>query len=143
MSLARAFIRTSRLVPLARSLRSVTLMQPVFATIYRPLSEENQGADTATEGNPFRRERRPRKKAETPVVTGPREQGTVKWFDSSKGFGFILRNNGGDLFVHFSAISGAGFRSLEEGQKVEYNVGETTKGLTAVDVAIIGDQPQA
>jgi len=65
MSLARAFIRTSRLVPLARSLRSVTVMQPVFATMWRPLSEENQGADSATEGEERMKWRRERERART------------------------------------------------------------------------------
>ena len=51
-----------------------------------------------------------------------RETGTVKWFNDSKGFGFISREKGGDVFVHFSAIRGEGFRSLGEGQKVEFTV---------------------
>lgn len=63
-----------------------------------------------------------------------KEQGTVKWFDAGKGFGFITRDSGSDLFVHFSAIQGAGYRSLEEGQKVEFSVGSGPKGPSAVDV---------
>jgi len=52
-------------------------------------------------------------------------QGTVKWFNQDKGYGFITPDNGGeDLFVHFSAIQGSGFRSLEEGEKVTYEVGQ-------------------
>ena len=63
-----------------------------------------------------------------------REVGTVKWFNSSKGFGFIERENGPDVFVHYSAISGDGFRNLEEGQRVEFTVGEGQKGPAAQDV---------
>ena len=66
-----------------------------------------------------------------------RETGTVKWFNNSKGFGFIVRDDGGDVFVHFSAISGDGFRSLEEGQKVEFTVTEGEKGPQAQDVTVV------
>ncbi|MBM7617121.1 CspA family cold shock protein [Weissella uvarum] len=62
------------------------------------------------------------------------EQGTVKWFNADKGFGFIARDNGDDVFVHFSAIQGDGFKSLDEGQKVEFNVTEGDRGLQAADV---------
>ena len=54
--------------------------------------------------------------------------GTVKWFNGDKGFGFIEREGGKDVFVHFSAIQGAGFRNLQEGQKVEFNVEQGPKG---------------
>ena len=64
------------------------------------------------------------------------ESGTVKWFDSSKGFGFITRDNGEDLFVHFTAIQGSGYRTLEEGQKVEYSVGPGQKGPVAQEVKV-------
>lgn len=63
-----------------------------------------------------------------------REQGTVKWFNDSKGFGFIQRANGEDIFVHFRAIQGEGYRSLKEGQAVEYIVTEGNKGLQAEEV---------
>ncbi len=64
-----------------------------------------------------------------------RVQGTVKWFNASKGYGFLERPNGeADVFVHFSAIQGEGFRSLEEGQKVEFAVAKTDKGLQAEEV---------
>ncbi|HRN49844.1 MAG TPA: cold-shock protein [Anaerolineales bacterium] len=63
-----------------------------------------------------------------------REQGTVKWFNGSKGFGFISRDGADDVFVHFSAIRGDGFRNLEEGQKVEFTVVNGDKGLQAQDV---------
>lgn len=64
-----------------------------------------------------------------------RESGTVKWFNDAKGFGFIQRENGGDVFVHYSAIEGDGFRSMSEGQRVEYEVEEGLKGLQARNVS--------
>nr|WP_312175137.1 cold shock domain-containing protein [Moraxella sp. CTOTU46934] len=63
-----------------------------------------------------------------------REQGVVKWFNDSKGFGFIQRNSGEDIFVHFRAIQGDGYRSLQDGQKVEFIVVEGQKGLQAEEV---------
>ncbi len=66
---------------------------------------------------------------------GTKEQGTVKWFNASKGFGFIQRKTGGDdVFVHFSAIEGDGYRSLEDGAAVEFEVVEGPKGLQAANV---------
>lgn len=67
----------------------------------------------------------------------PREEGIVKWFNVSKGFGFITRSNGDDVFVHFRNIRGRGHRSLNEGQKVRFNVQESDKGLQAEDVSIV------
>jgi CspA family cold shock protein len=63
--------------------------------------------------------------------------GTVKWFNSSKGFGFISREGGDDVFVHFSAIQSDGYKSLEEGQKVEFAVTQGPKGPQAADVKVI------
>jgi len=59
------------------------------------------------------------------------EQGTVKWFNSSKGYGFISRESGEDLFVHFKEIQGDGYKSLDEGDKVEFNAVEGRKGMQA------------
>ena len=67
-----------------------------------------------------------------------RETGTVKWFNASKGFGFISREGSDDVFVHFSAIRGEGYRNLEEGQRVEFNVEPGRKGLQATDVSPVG-----
>lgn len=64
-----------------------------------------------------------------------RETGTVKWFNTNKGFGFITRENGDDVFVHFRSIRGEGHRTLIEGQKVEFSITEGEKGLQAEDVA--------
>jgi len=66
-----------------------------------------------------------------------REQGTVKWFNGSKGFGFIERDEGEDVFVHYSSILGDGYRSLEEGQRVEFLVVEGEKGPQAQEVTPI------
>ena len=63
-----------------------------------------------------------------------KEQGTVKWFNASKGYGFIRRESGEDVFVHYSAIQGSGYRSLEEGAAVEFEVTTGPKGLQAANV---------
>jgi CspA family cold shock protein len=62
------------------------------------------------------------------------EQGTVKWFNDAKGYGFISRQSGDDVFVHFSAIQSGGFRSLQEGQAVEFDVAKGSKGFQAENV---------
>ncbi len=63
-----------------------------------------------------------------------RETGVVKWFNNQKGYGFIARDTGGDVFVHYSAISGQGYRTLNEGERVEFTVQQGQKGPAAVDV---------
>ncbi|NWC85022.1 cold-shock protein [Pseudomonas reactans] len=63
--------------------------------------------------------------------------GTVKWFNAEKGFGFITQDGGGDIFVHFSAITGDGFRTLEENQKVEFEVAQGPKGAQAENVRVL------
>ncbi len=62
------------------------------------------------------------------------ETGTVKWFNGAKGYGFIQRQNGTDVFVHFSAIGGEGYKTLSAGDKVEFEVEEGPKGLQAINV---------
>ena len=64
-------------------------------------------------------------------------KGTVKWFDSAKGYGFIKTEEGSDIFVHYTGINKDGFRGLEEGQNVEFEVGEGKKGEQAVNVNVI------
>jgi len=66
-----------------------------------------------------------------------KEQGTVKWFNGSKGYGFIERAESEDVFVHFNAIVGDGYRNLEEGQRVEFTVAQGQKGLQAENVVVI------
>ena len=68
------------------------------------------------------------------MSNGEKEQGTVKWFNGSKGFGFIQRKTGEDVFVHYSAIEGDGYRSLEESEAVEFEVVKGPKGLQAQNV---------
>lgn len=63
------------------------------------------------------------------------ETGTVKWFNNAKGYGFITRESGEDLFVHFKSISGEGYRSLKQGETVQFEVEQGTKGLQAVNVS--------
>ncbi len=70
-----------------------------------------------------------------------RTTGTVKWFSSEKGFGFITREDGPDVFVHHTALPGTGFRSLEEGERVEFDVVEEPKGLKAANVVRL-DAPE-
>ena len=65
-----------------------------------------------------------------------RETGTVKWFNSQKGFGFITRDDGEDAFVHYSSIQNDGFKNLDEGDKVEFTMSEGEKGPQAVDVTL-------
>ena len=67
-----------------------------------------------------------------------KEQGTVKWFNASKGYGFIQRQSGEDVFVHFSAIQSDGYKTLNEGQRVEFEVKQGPKGLQAEKVTLQG-----
>ena len=66
-----------------------------------------------------------------------RIKGTVKWFNAAKGYGFIGREGGDDVFVHFSAIQSDGYRRLEKGQQVEFSIEEGPKGLQAADVVAV------
>ena len=68
-----------------------------------------------------------------------RETGTVKWFNATKGYGFIERDQGGDVFVHYTAINGTGYRTLEDGQRVEFEIIEGNKGPQAQNVETLGD----
>jgi CspA family cold shock protein len=70
-------------------------------------------------------------------MSNDREQGTVKWFNAAKGYGFIQRNGGEDIFVHFSAIQGEGYRNLQEGSAVEFDVVKGPKGFQAANVVAL------
>jgi len=73
-----------------------------------------------------------------------REKGKVKWFNNTKGYGFIERAQGDDIFVHYSAIKAEGYRTLKDGQEVEFTVQQGAKGLQAEDVIPVGkEEPQA
>ncbi|MCD6443223.1 MAG: cold-shock protein [Thermotogae bacterium] len=65
-------------------------------------------------------------------------KGTVKWFNPKKGYGFITKEDGGDVFVHYSAIQMNGFKTLQEGQKVEFEIQKGQKGPQAVNVRVVG-----
>jgi CspA family cold shock protein len=66
-----------------------------------------------------------------------RKQGSVKWFNSTKGFGFISQESGDDVFVHYQSITGEGYKTLNENDKVEFTVNQGPKGLQAADVKVI------
>lgn len=86
--------------------------------------------------NGARTTRKPSRPPRAPA-NARKETGSVKWFSPSKGFGFITRDNGEDIFVHFRSIMGSGHRVLREGQRVEFAVTEGNKGLQAEDVCTI------
>ncbi len=71
------------------------------------------------------------------------EKGTVKWFNAAKGFGFISRPNGEDVFVHFNAITSSGYKSLNEGDTVEFDVQKGPKGLAAAKVSVVHPKDSA
>lgn len=64
-------------------------------------------------------------------------QGTVKWFNEAKGFGFIQQEDGNDIFAHFSSITGEGYKTLQEGQKVEFTIGQGAKGPQAENIVVL------
>jgi CspA family cold shock protein len=97
------------------------------------------GAAAATADAPARSDRAPRREqrpapAAAAAPAGPRAQGSVKWFNASKGFGFITLDDGREIFVHFRSIRGEGRRSLRDGQRVDFVVADTDKGPQAEDV---------
>src|SRR6266567_1125981 len=89
---------------------------------------------SANQRYPYHPQRFSQQKFKTIETGNKMEQGTVKWFNDAKGFGFISRQSGDDVFVHFSAIQAGGFRSLQEGQAVEFDVTKGPKGFQAENV---------
>lgn len=96
-----------------------------------------EGINSTSAAKPAKRAKPAKEKKGKPVNKGNKETGSVKWFSASKGFGFITRDNGEDIFVHFRSILGKGHRILREGQRVEFAVTEGDKGLQAEDVSAI------
>ncbi len=99
-------------------------------------AELSSGSRPTSTETPTTRKPRPKQERQGKANDG-REMGTVKWFNTSKGFGFITRDSGSDVFVHFRSIQGDGHRVLQEGQRVEYTVAKREKGLQAEEVAIL------
>lgn len=104
----------------------LTLVIAVALSLAAQLSRQPRSAE--------QRPPAPQASASTSTPQDDRETGTVKWFNTSKGFGFISRDSGDDIFVHFRAIRGEGHRVLVEGQRVEFSVMQRDKGLQAEDV---------
>jgi cold shock protein len=77
------------------------------------------------------------------LAADARETGTVKWFNRNKGYGFIARDSGGEIFVHYKAIRGSGRRSLRDGQRVSFAVVGHDKGLQADNVSTLRDEPSS
>lgn len=112
------------------ALASIAVLLQLATTQSQPTAARQRTTTTAP--------RKPQQ-AHTAVSSAEREKGTVKWFNTSKGFGFISRDSGDDVFVHFRAIRGEGHRVLVEGQRVEFTIMMRDKGLQAEDV--IAAQP--
>jgi CspA family cold shock protein len=110
-------------------------MKWVMAIVRRPPRLADAGRSFYIEAGPLRQNRK--LKREKGVNVSQKETGTVKWFNNAKGYGFISRDGGEDVFVHYSAVEGDGFRSLDEGQRVEFAVEQGPKGLQAVNVSAL------
>lgn len=110
---------------LIAGLSAVALISFLSALLARP--SENRKPKTS-------KPKRKRSKPEQRASEGPRESGAVKWFNGTKGFGFITRDSGEDIFVHFRSIRGEGHRTLRDGERVEFEVTDGDKGLQADDV---------
>ncbi|MNZ93384.1 Major cold shock protein CspA [compost metagenome] len=143
--LAVALQSLSLLVPLERLAGQPTVLFSLLATaaavLVQLLPAQRDAAAVAVAKEPREARPAPTKPAPSAAAgqapSGEREAGTVKWFNTSKGFGFISRDRGEDIFVHFRAIRGEGHRVLVEGQRVEFSVVQRDKGLQAEDVMII------
>tara|TARA_R100001377_G_scaffold81028_4_gene60301 strand:- start:703 stop:1122 length:420 start_codon:yes stop_codon:yes gene_type:complete len=108
----------------------LTSIQMLIAIFLVSLASAMAGAPIAK-----KRAKKPDEENRVLVNKAQRESGCVKWFNASKGFGFITRDSGDDIFVHFRSIRGEGHRVLHDGQRVEFAISEGDKGLQAEDVA--------
>lgn len=126
LALIATLIETSIRIPPALAYFAIALLA-ALVTLLLPAGRPDRSA---------------RRKAETRTAHG-KETGNVKWFSASKGFGFITRDNGQDIFVHFRSISGNGHRILREGQRVEFAVTEGSKGPQAEDVVPVPSRAPA
>jgi CspA family cold shock protein len=126
---AYAFFRTGAFDPLL-------FVAIGIATVASALLPSGPGAAAQQSVGQEKSARKPRSSQpqQTSVPDGPREEGEVKWFNVSKGFGFIVRGDGEEIFVHFRSIRGEGRRSLRDGQRVSFVVAESDKGPQAEDV---------
>ncbi|MFT4824888.1 MAG: CspA family cold shock protein [Halioglobus sp.] len=116
---------------------AATIATSLLGSIKAPGAATSAATGSARNAKPKSTKPKPQKadKSSKPKSTGgKREDGEVKWFNVSKGFGFISRENGEEIFVHFRSILGEGRRSLRDGQKVSFVVADSDKGLQAEDV---------
>ncbi len=112
----------------------VALIAGMIILLALSLTVQNASGKTRSAQQPAKKASRT---AAAPKKPGNRETGTVKWFDTNKGYGFITRSSGGDIFVHFRSIKGSGYRSLHEGQSVDFLVTQGDKGPQAEDIHVI------
>lgn len=113
-------------------LSAIALVSLVSAILARPVTKKRTNGRNK---NRRRSNAAPRASRDSAPTGGPREHGTVKWFNATKGFGFITRDSGDDVFVHFRSIRGEGHRTLRDGERVDFVVSDGDKGLQADDVA--------
>ncbi len=128
-----AVLSTPFLFFLNQQSTAVSLVLSVLIVFIASLLSANASLARFQADKTTQRPKKPRRK----VAASNREQGRVKWFNTSKGFGFITRDNGEDVFVHFRAIRGEGHRSLRDGQPVEFDISQGDKGLQANDVVAV------
>lgn len=123
-------------LPLIAAFTIATLVTAFLTTISRPVNLAASGAADASDA-PAKTSKpasKPKPKAKSKPPAGDREEGQVKWFNSSKGFGFITKDDGEEIFVHFRSILGEGRRGLRDGQRVSFRVADSDKGPQAEEV---------
>lgn len=113
-----------------------TLATAFLTTISRPVAVASQGQHKAPAKKPARpaSKKKPKDSGNKAPSSGDREEGEVKWFNTSKGFGFITKDDGEEIFVHFRSILGEGRRGLRDGQRVSFREAQSDKGPQAEDV---------